>query len=223
MPNLIEKPKEPQAGRVQLPRQSADRDSRQPTSGRRGRDAGRHQFRAALPARDGRLARACRAVRRRDPRRDPARSAEESDRRPLARARRRPSARVLLWLPRRRPQGQRPSLRHPVHPARPLFAGALVRPAMGALGQPPPPQLDDRIDDRPPAGRQPAHPPGRHDHLRATRARFHDRPQLGRALSRHLFAASPRRRTISPTWESPPSSCCRSTNSTKTTASSSIR
>ena len=99
----------------------------------RGRDpdAHRDQLRAALPARDGGLAGPLRAVRRRDLRRDPARSALQSHRRPLARPRRRPARGVLLRLPGRRPQGPRPPLRSRTHPARPVRAGPLLRPALG--------------------------------------------------------------------------------------------
>ena len=94
-------------------------------------DAQRDQFRLALPARDGGLAGPLRAVRRRDPCRDPARSAAQPDGRPLACPRRRPARGVLLRLPGRRPEGQRPPIRSRDHLARPLHAGPLVRPAVG--------------------------------------------------------------------------------------------
>ena len=73
-----------------------------------------------------------RALRRRDLRRDPARPAVQSHRRPLARPRRRPARGVLLRLPGRRPQGQRPPLRSADHPARPVHAGP--SPAAGPGG-----------------------------------------------------------------------------------------
>ena len=72
----------------------------------------------------------------------------QSHRRPLARPGRRPARGVLLRLPGRRPRGQRPSLRSREHPARPVRAGALVRPALGDRRRPAPAQPDDRIDDR---------------------------------------------------------------------------
>ena len=147
----------------------------------------------------------------------------QPDRRPLARPRRRPARGVLLRLPGRRPQGQRPSLRSPDHPASTRTRGRCLAAGPGATGQPAAPQLDDRIDDRPAARRQSPHAPGRHDHLRTARSRLHDRPELGRPPSRDLCRVSPRRSTSSRSWGSPPSSCCRSTSSTRTTARSSIR
>ncbi len=74
------------------------------------------------------------AVRRRDSRRDPARPAVQSHRRPLARPRRRSARGVLLRLPGRRPQGQRPSLRSPDHPARPVLRGRCRAAGPGATG-----------------------------------------------------------------------------------------
>ena len=114
-------------------------------------DAQRDQLRAHLPPRHGRMAHPVGTVRRRDSRRNSPGPALQSHRRPLARPCRRTARGVLLRLPGRRPPRQRPSLRSQDHPDRPGRAGAFVRPAVGRRRQPAAPQLDDRVDDRPPA------------------------------------------------------------------------
>ena len=72
----------------------------------------------------------------------------QPDRRPLACPGRRPAGGVLLRLPGRRAQGQRAPVRSRQDPARSLFPGTLLRPALGDQRRPAPAQPDERVDDR---------------------------------------------------------------------------
>ena len=95
-------------------------------------------------------------------------------RRPLAHPGRRPARRVLLRLSRRRARGGRAPVRPEHRPARPGGAGALVRPASGALpGDLPRRSLVNTAMAERPRRHQPVHPARRLDHLRAARPRLH--------------------------------------------------
>ena len=210
MPNLIEKTKDVKPAEYTYRDRIRWSSPRQPAAGGCDRHAQRDQLRPALPARDGGLAGPLRALRRRDPRRDPARparrigpattgtSASTACPRSSATATGSTAPRATATATTRASSCSTRT-RGPSRAAGPgELAGNLPRRSL----------MTESMIDRQRDGAIPARRWKTRSSTSCTSAGFTDRPQLGRPASRDLSGPGREDRLPRRSWGSPPSSCC---------------